>query len=57
MRVKELKGWHKEANREKETEGRSWELVVRIVHMIFRDRTVPEDIVWATMVLLPKGKG
>ena len=25
--------------------------------MMFRDGTVPEDIAWADMVLLPKGKG
>ena len=31
--------------------------MVRLIQMFYRDRTVPEYIVWVTMVLLPKGKG
>ena len=31
--------------------------MVRLVQMMFREGTVTEEIVWATMVLLPKGKG
>ena len=34
-----------------------WELIVRLVQVMFRDGTVPEDISWANMVLIPKGKG
>ena len=30
--------------------------MARLVQVIFRDKTVPEDISWAIMVLLPKGK-
>ena len=38
-------------------EGIMWELVVRLVQVMFRDGTIPEEIAWETMVLLPKGKG
>ena len=31
--------------------------MVILVHVLFRDGNVPEDSDWATMVLLPKGKG
>ena len=34
-----------------------WEILVRLVQLIFRDRTPPAYIAWATMVLIPKGKG
>ena len=57
MREEDLKGCRKEAKREKEPEGRMWELIVRLVQVMFRDRTVPEEISWANMVLIPKGKG
>ena len=57
MRKEYLKGCRKEAKREKEPEGRMWELKVRLVQVMFRDRTVTEDISWAKMVLTPKRKG
>ena len=31
--------------------------MVRLVQLIFRDRTPPAYIAWVTMVLIPKGKG
>ena len=31
--------------------------MVRLVYVMFRDGTVLEEIAWATMVLLQKGKG
>ena len=31
--------------------------MVRIVHQTFGDRTPPEELVWATMVIILKGKG
>ena len=34
MRADNLKGWRKNANREKDTEGRRWELVVIIVQVM-----------------------
>ena len=52
-----LKGWHKEVKQEKEPVGRRWELVVRLVQMMFRDSMVPVEIAWVKMVLIPKLKG
>ena len=52
MRAKDLKGWRQEVKRKKDIEDRRWEPVVRLVQVMFRDRTVPEDIYWETMVLL-----
>ena len=34
-----------------------WKLVVQLVQVMFRDRTVPEYIAWEKMVVLLKGKG
>ena len=31
--------------------------MLRLIQLIFRDGKVPNYIVWATMFLLPKGKG
>ena len=42
MIAEDLKGWRKDAKREKETEGRIWELVVRLIQVMFRDGTVTE---------------
>ena len=30
---------------------------MRLVKLVFGNETVSEEIAWATMVLLPKGKG
>ena len=34
-----------------------WELVIILVQVMFRDRTVLEEIAWDMMVIPPKGKG
>ena len=52
-----MKGWCKDAKREKEPVGRIWELVVRLVKVMFRYGTVPLEIAWVKMVLIPKGRG
>ena len=36
---------------------RRWELVVRLVQVMFRDGAVPYKIAWATMVIIPKVEG
>ena len=56
INAKYLQGWQKEAKSEKYPEGRRWKPVVRLVKVMFRYGTVVEEIAWATMVLLPKGK-
>ena len=57
MRAKDLKFWLREATRAKAPVWRRWELLVRLLHRMFEDGTPPEDLAWATMVLIPKGKG
>ena len=57
MCTDDLKGWLREAKCKKDPERRSWELAVILVQVTFRDGTVPEEVYWATMVLLQKGKG
>ena len=57
MRSEVLKWWRKEDKREKDLYGRRWELVARLVQVMFRDGKVTEDIAWAKMVLVLKGKG
>ena len=57
MRAEELKGWRKEAKREKDTVGRRWEMVVHIAQLMFRDGTVPVEIAWTKMALVLKGEG
>ena len=34
-----------------------WELLVRLVNWTFGDGTLPEELAWATMVIIPKGMG
>ena len=31
--------------------------MVQLVQVVFRNRTVPEEIAWENMVLFPKGEG
>ena len=40
-RAENLKEWLREAKREKDPERRSWELVVRLLQVAFRDGNVP----------------
>ena len=57
MIAKDLEGWRKKAKREKDLERRRWELVVRLMQVMFRDGTVTEEISWEKLFLTPKGKG
>ena len=57
MRDEDLKGYLRMCNREKDPERIRWELVVRQVQMMFGDGTVPEEIAWASMALLPIRNG
>ena len=49
--------WRKGDKREKETVGIRWEMVVRLVQVVFREVTMPVEIVWENMVLVSKVKG
>ena len=57
IRKNDMKGWLRDAKREKDLERRKWELVVILVQVTFEDCTVPGEVSWEEMVLLPKGKG
>ena len=46
IRAEDLKGCCKEDKREKEPEGRRWGGGVRLVKVMFREGTVPEEIAW-----------
>ena len=51
-----LKVWLQEASREKNPVRRPWKLLVRPIQSTFEDGLVIEEVVWETMVLLPKRK-
>ena len=57
MCAEDLKGWLREETRKRETTRTWWELLVRLLQRTFGDWTPPADLAWATMVLIPKGKG
>ena len=57
MRTEDLKGWLRESIRNKDPVRRRWELVVRLDNIKFGDGTLPAELSWATMVIIPKGKG
>ena len=57
MRVEDLKGWLREASRETNPVNHQWRLLVRLIQKTSKDGVVPEEVAWATVVLLPKGRG
>ena len=57
MREEYLKVFMREAKRKKDPERIRWDLAVILVQVTFRYGNVPEEVAWATMVLLPKGEG
>ena len=57
MCIEDLKGWSREATHKKESVRRMWEILVRLAHQTFGEWNPPEDLTWATMDLIPEGKG
>ena len=57
MKAEYLKTWLREATREKYPDIDKWDKLVSIMQVAFRDRYIPEEITWTTMVLIPKGVG
>ena len=55
--AEDLRGRLREATRTKALARKGWELLMRLVHRTFGDRTPPEELAWATIVLILKGKG
>ena len=57
IRAEHLKEWVKEAYREHHPYQGNWNRVVDLIQTCFRERQVPTQILWSTVVLLPKGNG
>ena len=57
MRAEDLKGWLQDASREKNLVKHQWRLLVRLAQRTFKDGVVPEEVAWAMVVFLLKGKG
>ena len=57
IRVEDLKGRLWEASREMEPVTHRWKLLLRLIQNTVKDGVVPEELVWETMVFLPKGRG
>ena len=56
MWTKDLQGWLWETLQEKNLVRTQWQLLVRIIQRMFKDVVVPEEVTWAKMVFLPKGR-
>ena len=57
IRAEHLKEWVKEAYREEHPYQGNWNRVVDLIQTCFRERRVPTQMLWSTVVLLPKGNG
>ena len=55
MTVEHLKAWLRAATREKEPDTETWEKVISVIQVEFREGYTPEALRWTTMVLIPKG--
>ena len=40
-----------------ERELTKWDKVVELVQLAFRNRVIPEEAAWQTLILIPKGGG
>ena len=56
-KAEHLKSWLREATREKYADTEVWDKLVSIMQVSFRDRYIPEEMTWKTMVLIPKCGG
>ena len=57
IRAEHLKEWVEEATWEKDPYQGNWNRVVDLIQTCFRERRVPTQMSWSTVVLLPKGNG
>ena len=56
MWTEDLKGWLRETTHKKEMMSRRWDLLVRLLHCTFGYMNPSEELAWATMILILKGK-
>ena len=57
MKVEHLKAWLRAATREKDPDTETWDKLVSVIHVAFREGYIPGALIWTTMVLIPNGKG
>ena len=57
VRAEHLKEWVEEAYRDVDPYQGNWDRVVDLIQTCFRERQVPTQMSWSTVVLLPKGNG
>ena len=57
VRAEKLKEWLLEATREENPDRENWNRVVKLVQLCFKERQVPTQLSWSTVVLIPKGGG
>ena len=57
MRAEHLKMWLIEATREKNLDKARWEGLVSMAQLNFQEGIISAELIWTTMILLPKGKG
>jgi hypothetical protein len=62
MKAEHLKGWlcgikHEESENRVAGEGDCWRLFVRLMQAVWESGTIPTQMGWMMIVLLPKGGG
>ena len=56
MKAEHLKAWLRAATREKDPDTETWDKVVSVTQVEFREGYIPEALIWKTMFLIPRGK-
>ena len=57
MRVDHFKAWKHEATRDKDPDSSKWDLLVKLVQLVYETGTLPAQASWMIVVLLPKPDG
>ena len=57
MRAEDLKGWLRDESRDTDPVTYWWLLLVRIIQKTFKEVAVLEELAWATIFFLLKGRG
>ena len=59
MHAEDIKGWLRNMKREEEggnaSTGDRWRIFVKLIHAIWENRSVPQQMLWTIVFLLPKG--
>ena len=56
MKAKHLNAWLRAATREKDPDIETWDKVVSVIQVAFREGFIPKPLMWTTMILITKGK-